>query len=178
MELRYFAILYLFIEWVILLHDSYYLWARPMWRSIFAKQSATCATTRTVATRPHHATKVCHAKKGVTKLLGVDLKMIMDRLGICWDRDDERQVLTDLEEMLSLFHEDEPSLDEVKDAFGVFDRNSDGYIDEKELQNALSEITCRKVSRSDCRVMIDRYDIDKDEKISFREFLKLMEDCF
>ncbi|XP_076888029.1 putative calcium-binding protein CML46 [Bidens hawaiensis] len=174
MELRHFAILYLFIEWVILLQDSYYLWARPVWRFILATQSSTSATAQTVAARPHHATKVCRVKK----LLGVDLKMIMDTLGICWDRDDKRQVITDLEEMLSLFHEDEPSLDEVKEAFSVFDRNNDGYIDQKELQNTLSEIACRKVSHSDCRRMINRYDVDKDKKISFREFLKLMEDCF
>ncbi|KAI3807440.1 hypothetical protein L1987_23368 [Smallanthus sonchifolius] len=179
MELKYFTILCIFVQWVILLHDCYSLWARPMWRFIFARQTTTCAATPTgAAAQPHNTIKIRRVENGGKKLLGVDLKIIMDRLGICWDREDKRHVIISSEEMLGLFNEDEPSLDEVKEAFSVFDRNKDGYIDEKELQYTLSEMGYVHVSGSDCRRMIAGYDVDNDEKISFREFLKLMEDCF
>ncbi|KAM0035642.1 putative EF-hand domain-containing protein [Helianthus debilis subsp. tardiflorus] len=173
MELKYITILYIFVEWVILLHDCYSLWARPMWRFIMATRTTTCT-----AAQPHDRIKGCHLEKGGKKSLRVDLKIVMDRLGIRWDHNDHRHVITGSEDLLGLFDEDEPSLDEVKEAFSVFDRKKDGYIDEKELQYALSEMACQRISGSDCRRMIDRYDADKDGKISFREFLKLMEDCF
>lgn len=171
MDLKYFAILYLFVEWVILLHDCYSLWGRPLCRFIFATQTNTCAArVQPQRVRPQNC---CN------KLLGVDVKMIMDRLGMLWDCDDNKTRFIGSEEMFGLFDVDEPSLDEVKEAFSVFDRNKDGYIDEKELKDVLSEMGCgRRISGSDCRRMIDRYDVDKDGKISFREFLKLMEDCF
>lgn len=104
------------------------------------------------------------------------MKMIMERLGMFWDRDDKTQVIVS-EDIIDLFEEEEPSLDEVKEAFGAFDRNKDGFIDANELQSALCEMGYLRISESDCRRMIDGYDVDKDEKISFREFLKLMEDC-
>ncbi|CAH1442978.1 unnamed protein product [Lactuca virosa] len=172
-SLRYFLISYMFVEWVILLHDCYALWARPMWRFISATQTA---TTLTVANQPQDTRKLCcHGNK---KSLGVDMNIIMERLGMFWDHADDKRRIIASEEILDLFAEEEPSLDEVKEAFGVFDRNKDGYIDVKELQYALSEMGYLRISESDCRRMIDGYDVDKDSKISFREFLKLMEDCF
>ncbi|KAI3513383.1 hypothetical protein L1887_20714 [Cichorium endivia] len=176
-SLRYFLIWYMIIEWVTLLHDCYALWARPMWRFISATQTTTCAASPTAADQPQDSTKVCYGENGGRKSLGVDLKLVMERLGMLWDHDDKRRIIVS-EEILDLFAEDEPSLDEVKEAFGVFDRNKDGYIDVKELQYALSEMGYLRISESDCKRMIDGYDVDKDSKISFREFLKLMEDCF
>ncbi|KAK1427212.1 hypothetical protein QVD17_15895 [Tagetes erecta] len=170
MDLKYFAMLYLFVEWVILLHDCYSLWGRHVWRFIFAAQTTTCAA----RVQPQRV----RPQNGCNKLLGVDVKMIMDRLGMLWDCDDNKTRVIGSEEMLGLFDVEEPSLDEVKEAFSVFDRNKDGYIDENELKDVLSEMGWGRISGSDCRRMIDRYDVDKDEKISFREFLKLMEDSF
>ena len=40
-------------------------------------------------------------------------------------------------ELSKLFEEQEPSLEEVKQAFDVFDENKDGFIDAKELQRVL-----------------------------------------
>ncbi|XP_071714360.1 probable calcium-binding protein CML45 [Rutidosis leptorrhynchoides] len=148
-----------------------------MWRFIFATQATTaCGPTPTVDDQHNDAIKVRHVKNDDKKLLGVELKIIMERFGMLWDHDDTRQVIGS-EEMLGLFDEDEPSLDEVKEAFSVFDKNNDGYIDEKELQIAFSKMGYLQISESDCRRMIDKYDNDKDAKISFTEFLKLTEDA-
>nr|GEU87932.1 probable calcium-binding protein CML30 [Tanacetum cinerariifolium] len=73
---------------------------------------------------------------------------------------------------------EEPSLDEVKQAFGVFDKNNDGYVDAKELQNVLSNMGFLHICESDCRRMIVSYDADKDGKLSFQEFLQVVEDGF
>ncbi|KAL4559294.1 hypothetical protein LXL04_031432 [Taraxacum kok-saghyz] len=166
---RYFLILYMLVEWVILLHDCYALWARPMWRFI-------SATPTSVGEPQDTCAKLIHG--GSKKSLGVDMKVIMKKLGMFWDHDDDKRRIIVSEDILDLFSEEEPSLGEVKEAFGVFDRNNDGYIDVEELQYALSAIGYLRISESDCRRMIDGYDVDKDSKISFREFLKLMEDCF
>ncbi|KVI06428.1 hypothetical protein Ccrd_015241 [Cynara cardunculus var. scolymus] len=164
-------------EWLISLHDLYSLFVRPVFLFIFATRTTAC-----VAAQPRervHVTEPCCVENGPgkKKALGVNPKIVMERLGTFWDPDDQRESLG-LEEMVDLFVEDEPSLDEVKEAFCLFDKNNDGYIDVKELQNVLSGMGFLRVSESDCGRMIGRYDVDKDGKISFQEFLKVMEDGF
>ncbi|KAI3726878.1 hypothetical protein L1987_66684 [Smallanthus sonchifolius] len=174
----YLFVSYIFIEWFILLHDLYSFFARPLFQFIFATP-----TTTTCAAAPRH--EESHVRKfdgvengpGKKKALGVYPKIMMERLGTFWDPDDQRETIV-LEEMASLFVDDEPSLDEVKQAFRVFDKNNDGYIDAKELQDALSDMGFLHISKSDCGRMIDGYDDDKDGKIGFRDFLKIVEDCF
>ncbi|KAK1433719.1 hypothetical protein QVD17_10634 [Tagetes erecta] len=165
------------IEWFILFHDLYSFIARPLFQFIFATPTTAC-----VAAPQHEG---CHVTKfdgvengaGKKKALGVNPKTMMERLGTFWDPDDQRETIV-LDEMTSLFVEDEPSLDEVKQAFSVFDKNNDGYVDAKELQNVLFGMGFLHISESDCGRMIDGYDVDKDGKISFREFLKVVEDGF
>ncbi|KAI7737567.1 hypothetical protein M8C21_019528 [Ambrosia artemisiifolia] len=111
------------------------------------------------------------------KALGMNSKIMMGRLGMFWDPDDQYESIG-LDDMADLFVEDEPSLDEVKDAFSVFDKNGDGYIDAKELQNVLSEMGFLQISESDCRSMILGYSAHKDGKINFQAFLKVVEDAF
>ncbi|GJY19866.1 probable calcium-binding protein CML30 [Tanacetum coccineum] len=177
MELKYFIILYMFVEWVKLLHDCYFLWVRPMLRFISTTENTTCRPTPSAAAQAHDTIQVFHANNGREKSLGLNLEIVLKRLGMFCDHDDKRQIIGS-NEISGLFDEDEPSLDEVKEAFSAFDRNKDGFIDAKELQHALSEMGYIQISESDCRLMIGGYDVDQDDKISFREFLKLMEDCF
>ncbi|CAI9281413.1 unnamed protein product [Lactuca saligna] len=169
----------MFMEWFIYLHDLYSLIAHPLFQFIFATPATTC-----MAAQPREearATEPCHVENGPGKKkeLGVNPKVMMERLGTFWDPDDQRESL-ELEEMVNLFvgDEREPSFDEVKEAFGVYDKNNDGYIDAKELQNVLSNMGFLHISESDCERMITEYDVDKDGKISFREFLKVVEDGF
>lgn len=68
-----------------------------------------------------------------------DVEMLMGRLGlVCSPESGELQGRFGSDAFSSLFEEEEPSLEEVKQAFDVFDVNKDGFIDEKELQRVLS----------------------------------------
>ncbi|KAL8230705.1 hypothetical protein R6Q57_000483 [Mikania cordata] len=177
MIFMYLFVSYMFIEWFILFHDMYSFLVRPLFQFIFATTVPTCvAAARREQT---HAKKFVGVENGSGKKneLGVNPRTMMERLGTFWDPDDQREAIV-LDEMVSLFVDDEPSLDEVKQAFIVFDKNNDGYIDARELQNVLSGMGFLHVSESDCEKMIVRYDADKDGKISYREFLKVVEDGF
>ncbi|KAK8511755.1 hypothetical protein V6N13_029346 [Hibiscus sabdariffa] len=78
-----------------------------------------------------------------------------------------------------LFEEEEPSLMEVKEAFDVFDENKDGFIDAKELRNALfSWGFIKEVSEDDCQRMIKGFDHNFDGRIDFNEFVKVLDTSF
>ncbi|KAM0060501.1 putative EF-hand domain-containing protein [Helianthus debilis subsp. tardiflorus] len=173
----YLFVSYMLIEWFVLLHDLYIFLARPLFRFIFDTPTTTC-----VADPPHeeaHAMKLGGFENGQgKKALGMNPKIMMERLGMFWDFKDQQHESIGLKDMVDLFIEDEPSIDEVKEAFSVFDKNGDGYIDANELQNVLSEMGFLQISESDCRTMIVGYSAQNDGKINFQEFLKVVEDAF
>ncbi|URD88075.1 EF hand family protein [Musa troglodytarum] len=106
-----------------------------------------------------------------------EVEMVMDRLGICCPHEGE-QLCEHMssDEIYGLFEENEPSLEEVKAAFCFFDANNDGFIDAVELQTALLKLGITEGLESDaCRTMISIYDENRDGKIGFNEFVKLME---
>ncbi|EXB38568.1 putative calcium-binding protein CML45 [Morus notabilis] len=74
--------------------------------------------------------------------------------------------------------EEEVSLEEVREAFDVFDENKDGFIDAGEVQRVLCALGSVETSEKDCKSMIKAFDRDGDEKIDFKEFVKIMEDSF
>ncbi|GFY82980.1 calcium-binding EF-hand family protein [Actinidia rufa] len=81
--------------------------------------------------------------------------------------------------MTSLFEEKEPGLDEVKEAFDVFDENRDGFLDAREIQRVLYNLGFKdglEIER--CKRMIDAFDDNGDGRIDFKEFVKLMENMF
>ncbi|KAM2033649.1 hypothetical protein ACFX1T_015501 [Malus domestica] len=80
-------------------------------------------------------------------------------------------------EIADLFEED-PSLEEVKEAFRVFDENEDGFIDAGEVMKVLSVLGFVEVSEVECKRMIKAFDVDEDGRIDFDEFVKLMENSF
>ncbi|PWA48446.1 EF-hand domain pair [Artemisia annua] len=67
------------------------------------------------------------------------LKIAFESLGMFYDGDNKRQIIGS-ENILGLFDEDKPSMDELEKSFKAFDTNKEGYIDAKELQFALSEM--------------------------------------
>ncbi|XP_023768169.1 probable calcium-binding protein CML46 [Lactuca sativa] len=164
-----------FVEWVMLLRDLYSLLEGPT-RWFFCTMHSTISAV-ILAVAFHQTIHFSHDKIGEEKLLEVDVGIIMERLFMVPD-DEDIKIITSVEEITSLFHENEPTFDELKEAFGVFDTNNDGFIDANELQLVLSKFGYPCISESECRRMIDGYDVDKDEKISSKEFLKLIEDAF
>ncbi|XP_074589650.1 putative calcium-binding protein CML45 [Curcuma longa] len=83
------------------------------------------------------------------------------------------------DQLCGLFEEKEPSLEEVKQAFLVFDENGDGFIDAAELQSVLRRLGFAEGAELEaCREMIRVYDENEDGKIGFSEFVKFMERGF
>ncbi|KAK1351425.1 putative calcium-binding protein CML45 [Heracleum sosnowskyi] len=110
-----------------------------------------------------------------------DMEMVMGRLGFfCHPRQDKMlQQRLGIQHFSSMFQDNEPSLDEVKEAFDVFDLNRDGFIDAMELQRVLCVLGLSHQSQiENCKQMIREFDENRDGRIDFREFLKLMENSF
>ncbi|MBA0689310.1 hypothetical protein Goari_007044 [Gossypium aridum] len=94
-----------------------------------------------------------------------ELKRVMEKAG--------------MSEIGGLFEEEEPSLMEVKEAFDVLDENKDGFIDGKELRNALISLgLMEEASEDDCKTMIKGFDDNCDGRIDFNEFVKVLETSF
>ncbi|CAN6210691.1 unnamed protein product [Urochloa humidicola] len=79
------------------------------------------------------------------------------------------------EEAAALFEEEEATVEEARAAFAVFDRDGDGFIGAAELRSVLGSLGFRGAAADECQRMIDAYDEDKDGRIDFHEFVKLME---
>lgn len=103
-----------------------------------------------------------------------EINVIMGQLGLqqcCSDQDSNIDIL-------SVFDDEEPTLEEVKVAFDVFDENSDGFIDEYELRNMLCKLGKQENAMlKECRNMIKGFDVNGDGLIDFNEFVRLMETC-
>ncbi|KAL6187701.1 hypothetical protein ACLB2K_039096 [Fragaria x ananassa] len=114
-------------------------------------------------------------------LLGKEeVKMVMGRLGLCY-QDEGDDVITNedmvgAEEVSRVFSEAEPSLEEVKEAFDVFDENRDGFIGEADLQRVLCNLGLKgKFGLEECRGIIKAVDMNQDGLVDFEEFVELMD---
>lgn len=110
-------------------------------------------------------------------LCRADVEMVMGKLGIfCSQEGEKLQERLGVDELSRLFEEKEPSLEEVKEAFYVFDENRDGFIDAKELQRVLCALGLMEGSElENCIKMIRSFDENGDGRIDFNEFVKFME---
>lgn len=110
-----------------------------------------------------------------------EVNMVMAKLGlICSSESEELEGRYGLVEISEVFEEEEPSLEEVKQAFDVFDVNKDGFIDERELQRVLCDLGfhASATQRENCQQMIRNFDMNGDGRIDFKEFVKIMENSF
>ena len=64
-------------------------------------------------------------------------------------------------------------LDEMRKAFGHFDKDGNGYISPQELRQAMERMKIR-MSKVEFLLMLKRVDTDKDGQVSFREFVTMM----
>ncbi|KAI5665656.1 hypothetical protein M9H77_15509 [Catharanthus roseus] len=106
-----------------------------------------------------------------------ELEIVMKKMGIfCCPESSKLQERFNCGDISNLFEEKEPTLDEVKSAFDVFDENKDGFIDAKELQRLLCSLGLNEgIELKNCRKMIRAFDENGDDRIDFHEFLKFME---
>ncbi|CDY30262.1 BnaC04g31730D [Brassica napus] len=106
--------------------------------------------------------------------------MVMRSLGLLADSESEGlQKRYSSEELSNLFEETEPSLEEVKQAFDVFDENRDGFLDPIDLKRVLTVLGLEQGSNlENCRRMIRSFDGNKDGRIDFYGFVKFMENNF
>ncbi|KAI7741410.1 hypothetical protein M8C21_000870 [Ambrosia artemisiifolia] len=112
-----------------------------------------------------------------TGVLGDDLEVLMVNLGVSGG--EKLPKVLNYVDMFDIFEEEEPRLDEVKEAFDVFDENKDGFIDAWELHRVMSVLGLKeRMEMEDCRKMIGVFDENFDGRIDFNEFVKLMENTF
>ncbi|KAG9451362.1 hypothetical protein H6P81_011327 [Aristolochia fimbriata] len=119
-------------------------------------------------------------REDVLGLGSVDVRMVMERLGVfCSPEEEKLQDLLGSREFSLLFEEKEPSFEEVKEAFTVFDHNKDEFIDARDLQRVLSCLGFTQGSSIDaCEQMIRAFDENGDGRMDFNEFVKFMEKSF
>lgn len=127
-----------------------------------------------------HEALTVHGPSGEGNKLSKDgVKAVMKSLGVSISDNDQSDRFVEEEDVLRIFNEEEPSLDELKEAFDVFDENGDGFVDASELGRVLVELGFVKECRnSECMRMIKAVDGNEDGVIDFSEFVSFMETCF
>jgi len=63
--------------------------------------------------------------------------------------------------------------EEMREAFKVFDRDNNGFIDAEELRFTMNNLG-QPLSDDDVKAMIKEADIDGDGRINYEEFIKMM----
>ncbi|XP_078159572.1 putative calcium-binding protein CML46 [Carex rostrata] len=107
-----------------------------------------------------------------------DLALVMERIGEPTTKEGEQRdnFCMGYGEFSALFEESEPGLDEVKEAFSVFDQNRDGLVDAQDLQRVLINLGLREGTNLEaCQRMIGQHDRNKDGNIDLIDFSKLLE---
>ncbi|WOL03878.1 putative calcium-binding protein CML45 [Canna indica] len=109
-----------------------------------------------------------------------DVEVVMQRLGMVGMGKKRSEYGILMEGACELLEEKTASLEELKEAFYVFDRDEDGFISPAELWSVMRRLGLqleKDMRLEDCERMINAYDEDGDGKISFSEFKNLLENA-
>lgn len=107
-----------------------------------------------------------------------DIKSVMRNIGFNFDPENS-MACSDIGDYIpQLFNDDEPSLDEVRQAFSVFDVNKDGYLDASDLLRVFQSLGLEEVGMGECEQMVAKYDMNNDRRIDLVEFTKVLEASF
>ncbi|KAL6846582.1 hypothetical protein ACP4OV_024030 [Aristida adscensionis] len=143
--------------------------------AVIKPSSAAAASPLSSARRPRQTAAPAPApEKAAPAAAGIDMELVLGLMGAGGGPGAAASVGFD--EAAALFEEEEATLEEARAAFAVFDRDGDGFIGAAELGSVLGSLGFQAgAAAAECQRMIDAYDEDKDGRIDFREFLKLME---
>ncbi|XP_042032503.1 probable calcium-binding protein CML46 [Salvia splendens] len=108
-------------------------------------------------------------------ITGSDVGVVMRRLRLPHLEPFSQDSVENIE---GIFEGVEPLVEEVREAFGMFDENDDGFVDAEELEKVMSSLGLVGLSQQECERMIMVFDDDGDGRISFGEFVKLIEESF
>lgn len=114
--------------------------------------------------------------EGQERISIADMNVMMNTLGIVSQFEGSANFCE--QDFVSLFEEQEPSLDEIKETFKVFDVNNDGFIDASDLHRFVCRLGLKeRYELEDCKKMIKGFDDNGDGLIDFQMFVKFMEKC-
>lgn len=120
--------------------------------------------------------KTLETKEGDGKVLISDLRVIMGKLGIGDDVDEGGSItLQEFIELSTTKSETEEDIENIKNAFDVFDIDGDGFITVEELNTVMKSFG-EECSLAKCGRMIGSVDTDGDGRIDFNEFRIMMMD--
>jgi calmodulin len=119
-------------------------------------------------------------KRDENNICREDVEMVMANFGLFCSRESEDlKEWMDSDELSQLFDEKEPSLEEIKETFNVFDHNSDGFIEASELQRVFYILGLKEeLELEKCRKIIRIFDENGDGRLDFNEFVRFMENSF
>lgn len=120
--------------------------------------------------------KKLETKEGDGKVSISDLRAIMGKLGIGDDVDEGGFItLQEFIELSTTKSETEEDIENIKNAFDVFDIDGDGFITVEELNTVMKSFG-EECSLAKCGRMIGCVDTDGDGRIDFYEFRIMMMD--
>ncbi|KAK1289568.1 putative calcium-binding protein CML45 [Acorus calamus] len=113
--------------------------------------TTTTTTTTKIEELGHH---------GELRLRRAEVEEVMERLGFaCDDSEGETSTFGEIlesKDLSTMFEEEEPSLEEVREAFGVFDDDKDGFIGAGDLKRVLTRLGfVEEVKMEACEEMIE-----------------------
>jgi Ca2+-binding EF-hand superfamily protein len=122
-----------------------------------------------------HSNRECDVVRSDMYLHDNDAVTVIELLGL--DTEHMSNEALEVEGAYVLLQEKESSIDELKQAFAVFDVNGDGFISATELMSVMSKLRLEEgLEMEDFERMIGAYDKDFDGKINFQDFKLLLED--
>ncbi|KAF8695265.1 hypothetical protein HU200_037482 [Digitaria exilis] len=138
--------------------------------AIIKSSSSSSPRRREAAPAPTTTAAAAPPAPSPAKPAAIDMDVVLGVMGAAG-----ATVSVGFEEAAALFEEEEATVEEARAAFAVFDRDGDGFIGAAELGSVLKSLGLGAAADAECQRMIDAYDEDKDGRIDFHEFVKLME---
>lgn len=147
-------------------------WVSRNWKSCGTKKPRSYSSPEP----QNHNLNLNFIQHGV-RLCKEEVIVVMQKLGMSVERDGDGIEDFGEQEITQMSENEVISVEEVKEAFNVFDENKDGFIDAADLQRVLFRLGLER-DFVQCQKMINGIDQNGDELIDHNEFFMLMEQSF